>query len=282
MASAKGWMAAGALGAVLASAVTPAGPIGLLYPFRYVELSDWGLKNIQEWQSPSFHEPAHWAFLALIVAVGLNKGRSTPGWLVALSWIGIAMGLIALRNVPIAAVFSLPTMALGIQSRLRTAAHRPMAPSRALGRRLLEVATAIIVVVGALVVLVPRGTGAGITQNIEKRFPVPSVELLQRVAPDANVLADYGWGGYLIHELYPTGGHVFVDGRNDMYDQQILEDYDAIREADPDWQELVAQYRVEAILLKPDAALTRGPAVYAGWCEALRTETQVLYLPSCP
>ena len=43
--------------------VTPAGPIGILYPFRYVELSDWGLANIQEWQSPSFHEPAHWAFL---------------------------------------------------------------------------------------------------------------------------------------------------------------------------------------------------------------------------
>jgi hypothetical protein len=283
MSAAKGWMAAGALGALAASAITPAGPIGILYPFRYVELGDWGLANIQEWQSPSFHEPAHWAFLALIVWVGLNKGRATPGWLVMLSWVGIAMGLFSLRNVPIAAVFCLPTLALGLQDRLASrASARPMAPSRALGRRLLEMGAAAIVVIGALAVLVPPGVGEGVRANIAQRFPVPSVQLLQRVMPDARVLPDYGWGGYVIHELYQTGGRVFVDGRNDMYDQTILEDYDSIREADAGWGDLVARYDVDAILLKPDAALTRGPAEYAGWCEAYRDETQVLYLPSCP
>ena len=44
-----------------ASMVTPAGPIGILYPLRYIEGGDWGLANIAEWQSPNFHEPAHWA-----------------------------------------------------------------------------------------------------------------------------------------------------------------------------------------------------------------------------
>jgi hypothetical protein len=142
--------------------------------------------------------------------------------------------------------------------------------------------TAVVVVAGALVVLVPRGVGDGVTQSIERRFPVPAVELLQQVAPDARVLADYGWGGYVIHELYATGGRVFVDGRNDMYDQQILEDYDAVREADANWEGLTTGYGVDAILFKPDAALTRGPAEHAGWCEAYRNETQVLYLRSCP
>ena len=47
------------------------------------------------------------------------------------------------------------------------------------------------------------------------------------------MLADYGWGGYVIHELYQSGGRVFVDGRNDMYDQQVLDDYDPIKNADP-------------------------------------------------
>jgi hypothetical protein len=191
------------------------------------------------------------------------------------------MGLLALRNVPIAAVFSLPVLAMALQARFRIREPRTMSTQRALGRRVMEIGTAVIVVIGALIILVPPGVGAGVTRNIEKRFPVPSVELLREVAPDANVLADYGWGGYVIHELYATGGRVFVDGRNDMYDQQVLEDYDAIRQADLEWEELVSQYGVEAILLKPDAALTRGPAEYAGWCEALRTETQVLYLPTC-
>ena len=220
------------------------------------------------------------------MAVGLNKGRNTPGWLVMLSWVGIALGLGALRNVPIAAVFSLPTLALGLEDRLRARRtdrpSRPMPPDRALGRRIMEMIAAAVVIVGALVVLVPPGVGDGVTKNIEKRFPVPAVDLLERVDPDARVLADYGWGGYVINRLHSTGGSVFVDGRNDMYDQQILEDYDAIRLADPNWQELVASYGVNAILLKPEAALTRGPAVYAGWCEAYRNETQVLLLPTCP
>jgi hypothetical protein len=286
MSAARGWMLGAALGTVAAGMLTPAGPIGLLYPLRYVDSGDWGLANIQEWQSPDFHEPAHWAFLALIVAVGLNKGRATPGWLVMLSWVGIALGLAALRNVPIAAVFSLPTLALGIQARLAARGSdvpaRPMRPDRALGRRVMEIVAAVAIVAGALVVLVPPGVGQGVADNIEKRFPVPAVDLLERVAPHANVLADYGWGGYVINRLYPLGGHVFVDGRNDMYDQQILEDYDAIRNADPNWDELALAYGVDAILLKPDAAVTRGPATYAGWCEAFRNETQVLYLPSCP
>jgi len=287
MSAAKGWLAVAAIGAVLASMATPAGPVGLLYPLRYLELSDWGLANIQEWQSPSFHEPAHWAFLALIVAVGLNGGRATPGWLVMLSWVGIALGLVALRNVPIAAVFSLPTLALGLEARLSgwrvlRARPRPMKPRLALGRRLVELGAALVVVVGAMAVLVPKGVGEGVDANIRKRFPVPAVELLQRVDPDARVLAEYGWGGYVIHELYPSGGRVFVDGRNDMYDQHILEDYDAIRMADPGWEAIADRYGVDAILLRPMATVTRGPAEDAGWCEAYRDDTQVLYLRECP
>jgi hypothetical protein len=286
MSAAKGPMAVAAIGAILASMLTPAGPIGVLYPLRYVELSDWGLANIQEWQSPSFHEPAHWAFLGLIVWTGLNGGRNTPGWLVMLSWVGIALGLVALRNVPIAAVFCLPTLALGLESRLQErwparARQRPMAPSVALGRRLMELGTAVIVVIGSMFVLVPRGTGEGIASNIETRFPVQGVAELRRVLPDAHALAEYGWGGYVIRELYATGGRVFVDGRNDMYDQQVLEDYDAIKMADPGWEALADAYGVNALLLDPEATVTRGPAEAAGWCEQHRDENEVLLLRSC-
>ena len=286
MSAAKGPMAVAAIGSILASMVTPAGPIGVLYPLRYVELSDWGLANIQEWQSPSFHEPAHWAFLGLIVWTGLNGGRNTPGWLVMLSWVGIALGLMALRNVPIAAVFCLPTLALGLESRLQErwparARQKPMAPQVALGRRLMELGTAVVVVIGSMLVLVPRGTGEGIAANIEKRFPVQGVAELRRVLPDAHVLAEYGWGGYVIRELYASGGRVFVDGRNDMYDQQVLEDYDAIKNADPGWEELANSYGVNALLLEPEATITRGPAVAAGWCAQYHDENEVLLLRSC-
>ena len=160
------------------------------------------------------------------------------------------MGLVALRNVPIAAVFCLPTLALGMEARLRERAARRAQRTAAahprrsqLGRRMLEIGAAVIIVIGAMIVLVPRGLGDGITANIDKRFPVQGVAALKDIDPDARVLADYGWGGYVIHELYQSGGRVFVDGRNDMYDQQVLEDYDSIKNADPDWEALADRLR---------------------------------------
>ena len=286
MSSQRGWMLGAAAGCIGASMLTPAGPIGILYPLRYVQAGDWGLANIAEWQSPNFHEPAHLAFLALIVAVGLNGGRNTPGWLVALSWIGIAVGLLALRNIPVAGVFCMPTLAFGLESRLRERSAqkttRPMNSSRALGRRVMELMTALVVVVGSMAVLIPRPLTAAIDKELAERFPVAAVDRLMRIRPDARVLAEYGWGGYVIYRMNATGGRVFVDGRNDMYSEQILEDYSTIRDAGPGWQALVARYGVEAILLPPETTLTRGPAVSAGWCEVYRDATQVLYLPTCP
>jgi hypothetical protein len=137
-------------------------------------------------------------------------------------------------------------------------------------------------VTGASAVLVPRAIGDGIDANIARRFPVAGVDRLLQVDPDTRVLADYGWGGYVISRIYATGGRVFIDGRNDMYDQRVLEDYSAIRAADPGWERLANRYGVESILLPPSATITRGPAEAAGWCEALRTEREVLYLRGCP
>jgi hypothetical protein len=286
MSPARGWALGGVAGAIGASMLTPAGPIGILYPLRYVEAGDWGLANIQEWQSPSFHEPAHLAFLLLIVAVGLNGGRRTPGWLVALSWVGIAMGLLALRNVPVAVVLCMPTLVLGLEDRLRARAERrppkPIPPSRALGRRWMELGAALAIAIGSIAVLVPRDMNGAIDTNLAKRFPIAGVDRLMQLAPKANVFAEYGWGGYVIWRMADGGAHVFVDGRNDMYSQQVLEDYTAIRAADPGWQDLAAQYGVEAILLPPTTTLTRGPASDAGWCEVLRDDRQVLYLRDCP
>jgi hypothetical protein len=198
------------------------------------------------------------------------------------------MALLALRNAPIAAVFAMPTLVMGFEARLRERDERrnrqprPMAPSHALGRRVMELLTALVIAVGSMAVLIPRDLNAAIDKSLGTRFPVAGVDALERWAPDANVLAEYGWGGYVIYRLHDTGGRVFVDGRNDMYSQEVLDDYSAIRAADPDWEQLVAKYVVEALLFPPEITLTRGPAESAGWCEVLRDEWQVLYLRSCP
>jgi hypothetical protein len=278
--SSRRWPLAAAFGlAVLASALTPAGLPGLLYPLRYVDAGDWGLANIQEWQSPDFHEPAHLPLLALIVGLAALGRRGVPGWLAAFAYLGVAMALLALRNAPIAALLTLPALAAGLDAALpgrRRAPRRDVAASVQLARRGMEIGLALAIVIAGVAVL--AGHSASVRADLSAGFPVRGVAELRERDADARVLAEYGWGGFVISQLHADGARVFVDGRNDMYPEQVLEDYSAIRAADSGWEALLDRYGVDAILLPADVTLVRGPAVSAGWCEVYRDELQVLLL----
>lgn len=279
----RAWAIAAVGLAVAGAMLTPAGPLGVLYPLRYGQ--EWGLANIQEWQSPDFHSPAHWPLIGLIVALMLNGGRATPGWLQMIAYVGTVMALVALRNAPVAAVLAAPTLALGLEDRLRSwrGEHRPAAARAALPRRLMEAVAALLVGVGALVIFLPAGIGADPDeQQLAAGYPVAAADLLVEQYPTIRVVPEYGWGGYLIYRLYEQGGRVFVDGRNDMYAERILDDYTTISLADPGWEELVDDYGAEALLFPPGRPITKGLAQAAGWCEAFRDDSSVLLLRSCP
>jgi hypothetical protein len=283
MAPARWWAVLGFAAAVAGTALTPSGPAGILYPLRYVEGGDWGLANITEWQSPNFHEPAHLPLLAFMVAVAFFGRRGVPSWLTLLAYAGIAVALLALRNAPVAAIIGLPALAIGLNTSLDAWRPRRIVRSArtATARRLIEAATVAVVLVVGLVMLIPADPRAAIAANIEAHHPVQSVDLLLARDPGARVVAEYGWGGYVIGRMYHAGGRVMVDGRNDMYDESILEDYGHIREADAGWVDIADRYHVDALLFPPDKPITKGPAEDAGWCEAYRDDNEVLYLRTC-
>ena len=140
----------------------------------------------------------------------------------------------------------------------------------------MELAAAAVVIAAAIIIRPPSLTAGAAS------YPARGVDRLLHVKPDARVLAEYGWGGYVISRMYERGGRVFVDGRNHMYDQSILEDYSAIRAADAGWEDLVDSYKVEAMLFPPDVPIVKGIATSAGWCGAFRDGKQVLLLRECP
>lgn len=283
MSTARTWTVGGFVAAVLGTALTPAGPAGVLYPLRYVDGGDWGLANITEWQSPDFHEPAHLPLLVFIVALAVVGRRGVPLWLTLFAWLGIAMALLSLRNAPIAGIIGLPALAIGLNNVLQTwRPARSFGPRVARTRRLMEGVVGAIVLIGSFLVLIPPDPAAVVRANIEENLPVQGAARLKELMPHARVAAEYGWGGYMIHELFWTGGRVMVDGRNDMYDDEILRTYGKIREADPDWTDVADEFAIDALLFPPDKTITKGPAESAGWCEVYRDENEVLYLRSCP
>lgn len=285
LASRRWWAVAALAAAFAGTLLTPAGFGGLVYPLRYLEAGDWGLAYIPEWNSPNFHEPAHLFLLALIVALGIVGFGAAPAWLSFLALISIPASLLAMRSTPIAAVLAMPALAMGLQHVFDSWTwSRAMAPARRpAGHRWLDLVAGVAVAVAALVMLVPHDLSASIEAETRRRFPVEAVDWLEARQPAARVFAEYAWGGYVAYRLHDLGGTNFIDGRNDMFDQSILEDYSTIRAADRGWEEELRRYGATAILLPPDAPLTRGPAVEAGWCEAFRSDLEVLLLlQGCP
>ncbi len=276
------WMLAAFVACLLATMLTPAGPLGILYPLRYIQPGNWGLATIPDWQSPNFHAPVNGGFLVLIVAILLNGGRSTPAWLVAASVVGLVLGLASVRNEPIAAILAVPSLGFGIEDRLGRLRPRraPRIGSLALGRRVLELGTGLLVAASAALILLPSSP-LQIVHVPPDPYPAKAVTVLLRMKPNVRVLAEYGWGGYVISRIYDSGGLVFVDGRNDMYSEQILNDYSTIRDVSGDWASLTQSYGVQAMLFPPYATIVKGAATNAGWCQAYRDATSVLLIRDC-
>ena len=283
MAQAKGWALAMVPLAMAGTVLTPEGPGLLLYPLRYVDAGDWGAANITEWQSPDFHDPAHWPLVIYMAAVAVFGRWRVPWWMSLLAFMGIAMTLFALRNGPVAAILGAPALAVGIDAALRDwrPHRREPSPRIARQRRIMELVLGALIAVAGVIIFVPRDLMGAVRASIERELPVQGVELLQERVPSGRILAEYGWGGYVIGQMYDSGARVMVDGRNDMYDDAILTEYGLVRDADPGWAEVADRYEVDALIFPPYRAITKGPAEDEGWCEVHRDENEVVYLRSC-
>jgi hypothetical protein len=112
----------------------------------------------------------------------------------------------------------------------------------------------------------------------EERFaedlPVEAVAFLQENQPEGRLFNSYNWGGYLIWALpeYP----VFVDGRTDLYGDEIILDWLAIVQAQSGWEDQLEQWGADLVLIEPDWALAR-VLPYAGWAPLYEDEHSVLY-----
>jgi hypothetical protein len=206
-----------------------------------------------------------------------------PWWMSIFAFLGIAMTLVALRNGPLAAIMGAPALAVGIDAALRDwrPTSRTRSPRVAQQRRVLELIMAAIVAIAGALILVPRDPALAVQTSIERELPVQGIELLEREVPDGRIFSWYGWGGYVIGNMWHDGARVFVDGRNDMYDEAILEEYNAVRLAEPGWAAIPDRYDVDAMVFPPFEPIAKGPATQAGWCEVYRDENEVVFLRTC-
>jgi hypothetical protein len=88
----------------------------------------------------------------------------------------------------------------------------------------------------------------------------------------------YNWGGYLIWHLWPDY-LVFVDGRTDLYGDELLRQYLQVRFAQPGFQEVFDVHSIDFVLTEAegftDNFLTLDDD---GWSLAYADDVAVIYM----
>ncbi|MGH2620061.1 MAG: hypothetical protein ACRDHG_05755 [Anaerolineales bacterium] len=260
-------IAAGAGASVVAVGLNPNGPLMLAYPFKTVSigvLQDY----IQEWQSPNFHslelQPFLW--MLLLTAAFLALSPESPNWRELLSVTIFAyLGFLAARNIALFALVALPILTRHMAMTLQ-AWFPSRVPAKQLPARTAQAVNLILLValvaVAALKSITPLSRSANETA-IRDQTPVAAADYLLEARPPGPLLNSYNWGSYVTWALYPNYLS-FVDGRTDLFDDEILQEYLELWRADPGWEAIIQRWGLKTALLEPEAPITRA-LLLAGW-----------------
>ena len=248
------------LASVAAIVINPFGPTMLAYPFRTVSigvLQDF----IQEWQSPNFHQievqPFLWLLLIVLFAMAISPKRPTS---IELIHIGVFayLGFLAARNIAIFALVAAPVLSRHLGAILVNWIPRRTG-GKELSSRLTRPLNLFLLVLIAFVALIKGALPLSIQFNkdtIVDQMPAKAVEYLLDNQPEGPLFNSYNWGGYLLWSLHPQYLS-FVDGRTDLFDDAVLEEYLDVWRGNEGWQEILSKWGIQTVLIETDSPLAR-------------------------
>jgi hypothetical protein len=217
---------------------------------------------IAEWASPNFHKGEYWPFLLVVLgtfaALCWSRLDVRPRDLLLLL-VSLYAGLCSIRMMPLFVLIAVPLICRRLVGEGSMRRSRPLRPPAS--RPLLN-GTIVL----AMAVFADVHTAQVIQRQPEvevQRFPARAVAFLHTHPPSGPIFNHYDWGGYLIWKLYPA--RVFIDGRADVYGEQLLNRFADTYQFKGDWRQTLQQWRIDTVLVPADSALATGLRRSPGW-----------------
>lgn len=229
-------------------------------------------EHILEFQSVSFHSPMAWAWELMIllgaISVFRDLARKQFVYVFLLLFWG-HMGLVSGRNIPLFMLVAAPIVARNLAEIFSSLANAPVAvwlrraslsierlaanvdETDRIGRFHLISVLAFALV--AALIYAPQPPVKFQAEYDPKKYPAKALEFLGGPGIQNRIFADDEWGDYLLYRLYPT--KVFIDGRSDMYGDKFCLKYIDIFNVKYDWEQSLAHYKVDTVLLSTEAPL---------------------------
>jgi hypothetical protein len=266
--------------------LNPHGARMYLYPFETLR-SHAMMKYIEEWLSPNFQEPMFQPLLLMIFvtfsALALSSKRLRLLDLVLLL-ATTAGALRSARNIPFFVLVAMPLLAEHSWNWI-TAQRWGTWLTKPEKREIGSQAILKVLLNLGLLVTVPLGVAAlRLQQSVTKQpmaeakvFPVAAVNFMRAQKPPQPIFNDYGWGGYLIWNLYPDY-RVYIDGRADVYGDAFIEEFLSAQGGQAGWRGPLDKYGIRTVLIKPDLALASLLRQDAGWQNVFEDQQAVIFV----
>lgn len=231
------------LGALAAGIINPYGPRLLVFPLDLLGRQE-TLRHIAEWQASSFESTWTRAFLVLVV-VAVVAARRASWQLIVPTLVIVVMALLSARNIAVAAIVMLPLLAEGLP--------QPRQADRDYNSSAVHLASLALL---TLVVAVPFVAIRGPHVDM-KRYPIEAVDAMEDMglSPGEVPVIHQDFVGNYLDIRYADAGASWIDDRFELHDAELVDDYLALLNGGPSWDDVLEQYEPTAILWPSDRVL---------------------------
>ena len=268
---------------LLCVAVVPLNPNGFrMFSYPYETLTSPSMAAfIQEWASPDFHKitylPLAILLLSTFAAMALSPTRPRLGeiFLVLVTALG---SLRSVRHIPIFSLFAAPVLAKHLWAIAKERGWDKLltgAETRPTGLKLL---INIILLLAPVLLAVTRVWHFASHQRYYEsiRNPVAAVEFLKSQHLPGPIYNRYGWGGYLIYQLYPEY-RVYIDGRADVYGDAFFTEAMQMYDGVGNWKEPLDRYGIQTVIIDPNVALSTLLRSDKEWSKVYEDDQAVIF-----
>jgi hypothetical protein len=265
-------------------ALVPLNPTGAqLYRYPFDTLRSSGMRSfIVEWFSPNFHDGLYRPFLLawLLVLIALAWSRSRPRGRVIVPLVLTSLAALdAVRHIPIFVLVAIPIIAAALPT-ARTKFSKGAERGASTSARFRPIfGVAVVILMAGLALMKCVSLARSQDANEAALFPERAVAFLRagghtNDAPQ-RIFVYYDWGGYAIWKLYPEA-RVFVDGRADLYGDDLLREFKNAVQLRDSWREILDRWQVEAALVPPSCALAQSLLLDPEWHTAFGDSQAIL------
>lgn len=269
---------------VICLALVPLNPSGFqLYRYPLDTLRSPAMRSIiVEWFSPDFHQslykPLLVVWLLLLVALGVSRSRPRGRVILPLLMTALA-ALDAVRHIPIFVLMAMPVIASVIPEQATSYRGSRLTVEAMCFRSLFTVCVIVLLagLVGvkwATVIRSQRGREAEL-------FPVNAIRFLKTTGQPYRLFVYYDWGGYAVWNLYPEY-QVFVDGRADLYGDDLLRQFKDAMQVREGWKDILDQWSVDSVLIPTSSALSQALILDPTWKQVFSDRRAIVLIRNRP